>query len=115
MQVCNVSRVAGEARCANGGECLDGLGEDFTCICSQGWEGDTCEEEVMVTALHLAQVDECLEEPCLNDGHCNDLLGEHLTLNHTPLILLTLPLPGGFSCSCPITWTGRRCEERVER
>ena len=44
----------------------------------------------------FVQVDECAEAPCLNEGHCIDLLGD-------------------FSCSCPLTWTGRRCEERVER
>ena len=48
------------------------------------------------TYLQIVQVDECAEDPCLNDGHCIDLLGD-------------------FSCSCPLTWTGRRCEERVER
>ena len=48
------------------------------------------------TSLNFCQVDECAEAPCLNEGHCIDLLGD-------------------FSCSCPLTWTGRRCEERVER
>ena len=46
--------------------------------------------------LKIVKVDECAEDPCLNDGHCIDLLGD-------------------FSCSCPLTWTGRRCEELVER
>lgn len=27
-------------RCHNGGECLDGLGDTFTCDCAPGWEGD---------------------------------------------------------------------------
>ena len=96
--MCNVSRAEGEARCANGGECVDGLGQEFTCICSQGWEGDTCEDEVSSenAIFHKPlKVDECAEDPCLNDGHCIDLLGD-------------------FSCSCPLTWTGRRCEELVE-
>ena len=54
-----------EARCANGGECVDGLGESFTCVCGPGWTGDTCE----------VNIDECQEQPCLNDGHCIDLVG----------------------------------------
>ena len=33
-------------RCSNGGECIDGLGEEFTCNCTHGWTGDTCQENV---------------------------------------------------------------------
>ena len=44
MEVCNMTRLEeGGARCAHGGECVDGLGDSFTCICSEGWTGDTCE------------------------------------------------------------------------
>ena len=86
IQVCNMTRGEGEARCANGGECIDGLGDSFSCICENGWAGETCE----------VNVDECEENPCLNDGHCMDLIGD-------------------FSCTCSIQWTGRVCEERVEQ
>ena len=34
-------------------------------MCGPGWTGDTCE----------LNIDECQEEPCLNDGHCIDLVG----------------------------------------
>ena len=44
---------------------MDGLGESFTCVCGPGWTGDTCE----------VNIDECQEQPCLNDGHCIDLVG----------------------------------------
>ena len=29
-----------------GRECIDGLGEEFTCNCTHGWTGDTCQENV---------------------------------------------------------------------
>ena len=76
----------GGVRCANGGECIDGLGEEFTCVCQEGWTGELCEENI----------DECQENPCQNDGHCMDLVGD-------------------YQCVCPLTWTGRQCEERVEQ
>ena len=38
-----VSEEAGGVRCENGGECLDGLGETFTCLCQPGWTGPHCE------------------------------------------------------------------------
>ena len=56
LQVCNVSRAEGEARCANGGECVDGLGQEFSCICSQGWEGETCEQEVSSFFFDFSQL-----------------------------------------------------------
>ena len=56
LQVCNVSRAEGEARCANGGECVDGLGQEFSCICSQGWEGETCEQEVSPFFFDFSQL-----------------------------------------------------------
>ena len=34
-------------------------------MCGPGWTGETCE----------VNIDECQEEPCLNDGHCIDLVG----------------------------------------
>lgn len=30
--------------CENGGTCVGGGGEAFTCICKDGWEGPTCEQ-----------------------------------------------------------------------
>ena len=76
----------GGARCSHGGECVDGLGDSFTCLCTEGWTGDTCE----------VNIDECEEDPCLNEGHCMDLVGD-------------------FLCVCPLTWSGRVCEDRVEQ
>ena len=76
----------GGVRCGNGGECVDGLGDSFSCICTEGWTGATCE----------VNIDECEEDPCLNDGHCMDLVGD-------------------FLCVCPLTWSGRVCEDRVEQ
>ena len=65
--MCNLTRGIedGGVRCANGGECVDGLGDSYTCICAPGWTGDTCQQNI----------DECQENPCLNDGHCMDMIG----------------------------------------
>ena len=78
-QVCNMTRGVedGGVRCAHGGECVDGLGDSFQCVCQEGWTGELCEENI----------DECQEDPCMNDGHCMDLVGD-------------------FLCVCPLTWTG---------
>ena len=81
-----MTEEAGGVRCENGGECLDGIGESFSCLCQPGWAGERCEVDI----------DECQAEtpPCLNEGHCIDMLGD-------------------FYCVCPLTWTGRHCEEEV--
>ncbi|XP_023335490.1 protein eyes shut isoform X2 [Eurytemora carolleeae] len=86
IQVCNITSETGENRCSNGGECIDGLGEQFTCNCTHGWTGDTCQDNV----------DECQDNPCLNGGHCIDKIGD-------------------FQCSCPLFYAGRVCEEKLEQ
>ena len=40
----------------------------FQCICSTGWSGSQCEDNV----------DECLEEPCLYNGTCVDSEGGYM-------------------------------------
>ena len=45
-------------------ECLDQV-NGFICSCDNGYNGTLCDMEV----------DECLPEPCLNDGSCTDNIG----------------------------------------
>jgi len=45
----------------NSQSCLDGI-DTFSCACSPGWSGDTCE----------IWVGWCTEMPCLNGGTCKD-------------------------------------------
>ena len=41
--------------------CIDGIA-NYTCSCADGYEGDTCE----------SNIDDCLSNPCQNDGTCID-------------------------------------------
>jgi hypothetical protein len=66
--------------CQNGGDCTVS-GNSFTCDCADGWEGETCEDDV----------DECEPNPCKNGAQCNNM-------------------PGDFSCDCPMNVTGKTCE-----
>ena len=61
------------------GECLDQV-NGFICSCDHGHNGTLCDMEV----------DECLSEPCLNDGSCTDNIGS-------------------FSCSCAAGYVGETC------
>jgi len=50
-----------------------------------GWTGTNCS----------VQVNECKENPCLNDGRCVDLEND-------------------FSCQCTQGFTGKRCQHEVD-
>ena len=63
--------------CENGGVCTS----SGTCDCADGWEGETCEDDI----------DDCEPNPCLNGGTCTD---------HT----------AAFECACPSQYTGLKCE-----
>lgn len=71
-------------RCHNGGECIEGPGLDFTCKCSNGWNGYFCDNEI----------DECEIAPCQNGGVCIDKIAS-------------------YACACPMGFTGMNCEEEV--
>lgn len=83
ISVCNTTETK---KCQNGGRCVDGFGATYTCDCQDGWTGLACEENV----------NECLDNPCLNGGMCMDL-------------------PGDFFCSCPFGFAGDVCEVELER
>ncbi|KAL3836532.1 hypothetical protein ACJMK2_021956, partial [Sinanodonta woodiana] len=67
--------------CANGGVCLNSLG-NYSCNCSSGWRGQNCSEDV----------NECLNSPCANGGVCLNSLGN-------------------YSCNCSSGWRGQNCSE----
>lgn len=70
----------GQAVCANGGTCTDLL-MAFTCACSVGFQGPTCEVDI----------DDCMSSPCGEHGECEDGANS-------------------FTCSCEEHWSGERCE-----
>lgn len=48
--------TTGGERCHNGGECIEGIGLEFTCNCVDGYKGEYCDVEI----------DECESSPCAN-------------------------------------------------
>ncbi|XP_065164400.1 protein eyes shut [Atheta coriaria] len=81
VAVCNLTN---EARCNNGGVCLEGPGFTFHCKCLDGWTGLLCELEI----------DECMSHPCQNGAVCVDLHAD-------------------YECACTFGFAGRNCEEAV--
>ncbi|KAM7094280.1 protein crumbs homolog 2 isoform 3-T3 [Molossus nigricans] len=90
--------------CQHGGQCLQrsdpalygGVGAafpgafsfrraaGFLCRCPPGFAGLTCQEAV----------DECLSQPCLHGGTCDDIVA-------------------GYTCRCPEAWGGRDCSVQL--
>lgn len=68
----------------NGGECIDGIGLEYTCQCARGWEGVYCELDI----------NECESSPCLNGAICIDQMAE-------------------FTCACAMRFTGTFCEDEL--
>ena len=48
-----------------------------------------------IIPLRLSEVTECIEEPCMNNATCVDLIG-------------------GYSCICGPGWNGTNCEENIQ-
>ncbi|XP_023158448.1 protein crumbs isoform X2 [Ceratitis capitata] len=72
--------------CQNGGLCI--LVDAYTplCQCSLGYTGRLCEKEI----------NECLPNPCLNNGDCHDLIG-------------------GYECNCTNTgFEGNNCDIDID-
>lgn len=60
---------------------------------SSSYFGRPCDQtrEVSICITHLADIDECESNPCLNNGTCTDEVN-------------------GFTCSCPPGFAGDQCE-----
>ena len=64
--------------------CIDGIAS-YTCTCTDGYEGDTCEIDI----------DDCLSNPCQNDGTCIDGIAN-------------------YTCSCSDGFEGNNCESNID-
>lgn len=68
--------------CSGNGKCIDREGGVTECLCETGWGGEICNENI---------VDECMSNPCENQGQCVDGIRN-------------------FTCHCSAPWTGILCE-----
>lgn len=91
--------------CLNNGTCTD-LIAGFSCSCSSGYAGSLCgigEAYTSVAACLrkfpslcclilslLTEINECMSDPCLNNGTCTDLVA-------------------GYSCQCEPGFGGAEC------
>uniref|UniRef100_A0A8C1PET1 Neurogenic locus notch homolog protein 1 n=1 Tax=Cyprinus carpio TaxID=7962 RepID=A0A8C1PET1_CYPCA len=69
--------------CRNGGTCSLLTLETFTCRCSPGWSGKTCQ-----------QADPCASNPCANGGQCSAFESHYI-------------------CTCPPNFHGQTCRQDV--
>ena len=65
--------------------------DSFHCLCTRGWTGDRCQEDV----------DECASNPCINNAVCMDSIDSaSISIND-------------YECTCPDGWEGQNCESDV--
>ncbi|XP_056614257.1 neurocan core protein isoform X2 [Triplophysa dalaica] len=70
--------------CLHGGSCLM-EGEGYSCLCPQGYSGESCEIDI----------DDCQSNPCQNGGTCIDEINS-------------------FVCLCLPSYSGATCEKDTE-
>uniref|UniRef100_A0A8C7XTQ6 Neurogenic locus notch homolog protein 1 n=1 Tax=Oryzias sinensis TaxID=183150 RepID=A0A8C7XTQ6_9TELE len=104
--------------------CLAEDYQSFSCICPEGWQGQTCEIDI----------NECVKSPCWNGAFCLNTMGgyqcNNLQLENPPSnfyshILLSFvsdPCSNGglchdgissFTCTCLPGFRGGRCEQDI--
>merc|ERR1712111_201380 len=76
--------------CKNGKCLLTPAGDDFHCVCADGWEGDRCDERKNTPQR---QEGVCNSINCKNGGEC-----------------FLSPAGDDFHCVCADGWEGDRCE-----
>jgi len=91
--------------CRNGASCInDGRG-GYKCRCTPGYSGLDCSLEV----------NECLPNPCHNQGTCTV---SSICLLGLDLLSVVLPpnqdMVNDYSCECPHGYTGGRCETNID-
>jgi hypothetical protein len=80
-----------ENPCVNNGSCLeDPLNRDITCICQDGFFGETCQ---------FTNIDCTIQSPCQNGGQCVDVVSSNGSTDQT--------------CQCYLPFRGRFCTERT--
>lgn len=104
--------------CLNEGMCVDEVNK-FTCSCAAGFTGgnllqnayflfQTCIFEAIICGMSRVfpyfsstgsrcelEINECLSDPCLNGGVCEDQ-------------------PGGYVCNCAVGFSGDHCEVDID-
>ena len=76
--------------CENNGLCLDRLNK-FICECQTGWEGVTCQNDIL----------DCASHPCENGATCTEKTSTTSYYGHR------------FTCTCPDGYEGDLCENEI--
>uniref|UniRef100_A0A8C7CVX3 Fibulin 7 n=1 Tax=Oncorhynchus kisutch TaxID=8019 RepID=A0A8C7CVX3_ONCKI len=84
----NINECA-SSPCLNGGTCVDEMNQ-FSCTCTKGWAGATCQNIDECEFFHMGQAGRLCLHACVNS-------------------------PGGYRCTCPagynLTRDGRNCKD----
>ncbi len=85
--------------CSHGGQCDIVDNTNFTCICPVGFTGPSCVEDI----------NECLPNPCNNDGTCVNGFGSYLCQCMDGFT--------GRECDiiCPLGYRGEQCEIELDK
>jgi hypothetical protein len=71
--------------CFNNGTCLEGYALNYTCMCTEGYTGSQCEQDI----------DDCASNPCANGSTCLDEIAD-------------------YTCLCLPGYTGGNCSTNID-